>query len=488
MSQTITMYLAALLCMFAYMHLSTEAAAINSTSLNAPAGPGVMASANRALDNASSIANNGTLFTNSSLLVNTTVPLVGSNITSTASGHATSKGKIAGPKVNATLGGGMLSGHNTSSHVSGLGRLPLFNLTWATDQVHRVLSKLQPATKHAPSFMHDSAKGTIHVTLSNGSTIAVHIPPRPRLPRKLSVATNATENSRTYTVQASESNISYVERFTLKTQPVPTFRAAFFTNNVTAVDYFHFTTGLHKLVEYNDTMSPENSTNVFSLANLTWTQWDAVTRLDDAGRNVLINVTSVATPSANFSIALEVILTRSQSAVVYGTTVAPRMVKYSLRVVNFPYTAVRSRLAVVKSLTTRAADSGLSLDALSGLTVGKGYGRFSWASTASLGGSTSANVSLYAIGNTTSTGLYSLPSEPKRTNESTRVLVFKVDAVQPRYLFWDPTSEMAEDKMSDDSAAMSMTMDHGSSTSSSATFGVLPALVSVVLAMVACLI
>ncbi|KAL7750876.1 hypothetical protein RI367_003836 [Sorochytrium milnesiophthora] len=348
--------------------------------------------------------------------------------------------------------------------------LPLFNTTQILSQGRSLANKTDAKAKQIASFTYDTAKGKINVLLANNKTVAVPIPARPALPRKVTTSSNTSINAVTYEFAAGESDIKFVERFVVRTNPVPCFHGSFWLNNTATTDWFHFRTGLHKLIEFNDTVPVETSTRVVSLVNLNWTAWNTVQKLDDNGNATIFNLTSTVTPSPGFVVTVEAIMTANNSAVVYGTPMAPRMVKYNLRISNFPYTMAQSGLALVKTLVTRTVDSTLSADSFGALIVGSGNGRLSWAPTVSLGGSATANISLSTIASVTSSGIYNFPAESVLVDETAQALVYKVNAVQPHYIFWDPNVEMQQDQMQDDSAAiMSVDTSNNAANALSAT-------------------
>ncbi|KAL7747408.1 hypothetical protein RI367_007162 [Sorochytrium milnesiophthora] len=347
--------------------------------------------------------------------------------------------------------------------------LPTVNLTALGGQARSFANKAGTQLSSISSYTVDTVSNKLNVKLSTGATVTVSLPKPPTMSRKVTTTSNTTANAMTYQFAAGEPDIKFVERFTVRTNPVPSFGGSFWLNSTASVDWFHFRTGLHKLVEFSNSMAVESSTNVVLLANQNWTAWNTVQKLDDNGNATIYNMTSTATPSTGFTITVEAIMTANTSAVVYGTPLAPRMVKYNIRIVNFPYTMAGSGLALVKTLVTRTADATLSADANGALLVGSGNGRLSWAPTVSLGGSATANISLSTIANVSMSGMYSFPAESVQVDETAQVLLFKIGAVQPNYIFWDPNVEMNEQSMQADSAAIDAANSQSSFANSVAT-------------------
>ena len=229
---------------------------------------------------------------------------------------------------------------------------------------------------------------------------------------------------------------------------------------------FKFRLGLVAIVEYNDTISIKKSKSVVPLGlykkgqNVKWSKiqrnnlTSTVTEDEISGSYKAIMLPAKEGGYGDdveftkeyldekFHVVLDSFLSISEASVgkLNKTVVRPNGLKFGLDIHNFPYKYDNSKLVVVAKVESKAKRQRGEGSKKNSLDIGSKFGRIGWVPEVDLGNNQTANVTLQVVQGDIPelSGRTSEDDNDRDQNETIDLMLFKIDAIQPKHVIWDP--------------------------------------------------
>ncbi|KAI9136717.1 hypothetical protein BKA69DRAFT_1102433 [Paraphysoderma sedebokerense] len=343
-------------------------------------------------------------------------------------------------------------------------------------------SSMLPATTASSTQMSNPTISTVRSAPIPSSISAPNAHTTIRnVKRTLSSTLNDQGTKLTLKITSSADGQASRRDFSLQTEGAPRAGAKFYSREDDKESSFSFRVELLKLVELNPAVDWDlvSSGNVIDFTSFASKYWSPII-VTDVPNDHHVSIKSISTTfsagvgpaNGNTSMTLEAYMV-NDTVTLDSITHSPNVLKYTIKISNFPFKRGDSQLAIVKSIYFKKGGEPVYSSARQSFSIDGGMGRFNWTQSITLD---SAESVIFAD---SSVKVEDVPNT--NPQESVAYVVFKIPSSRFTNFVWDPEVILEENKLTEKSNPGSKSGTEKLFSSESSLMGI--AVVSIIMAL-----